>query len=86
MRVGYAVFQVTAANVIASLSLEAAIVCGQSPGAVRMLVFISEDNVFSDELPDGMYKATRGSAENNKECSATWRLVSPTDILDVSLC
>jgi hypothetical protein len=44
----------------------------------------AEDNVYSDELPDGMYKATLGSAVNNKECSATWRLQVPSDITDVS--
>lgn len=186
VRAGYAVFQVSAANVITSMRLEADILCGRSPDAVRILVsrntgigwhevwrsnmpgrhkvrlklreqvagtpfclikiemtraeepvgldtfrvfattqvnrrtlpaltlgsneivlwadeqaetlelwpflhaglyketVFSEDSVFSDELPDGMYKATLGSAVNNKECSATWRLVSPTDILDVS--
>ena len=186
LRAGYAVFQVSAANVITSMSLAADILCGRSPGAVRILVsrnagigwqevwrseksgrqevrlklreqvagtpfclikielaraeepvgldtfrvftttlvnkrtlpaltlgsneivlhageqaetlelwpflhaglyketVFAEEDVFSDELPDGMYKATLGSAVNNKECSATWRLVSPTDILDVS--
>ena len=186
VRAGYAVFQVSAANVITSMRLEADILCGPAPGAVRILVsrnagigwqevwrneqpgqrkvklklreqvagtpfclikiemtrgeepvglntfrvfattlvnhrtlpaltlgsneivlradeqaetlelwpflhgdlyketVFAEDNVFSDALPDGVYKATLGSAVNNKECSATWRLASPTDILDVS--
>jgi len=44
----------------------------------------AEDSVFSDQLPDGGYKPTLGSAVNNKECSATWRSQVPTDIMDVS--
>jgi hypothetical protein len=52
-------------------------------GKYKESVF-AEDSVFSDQLPDGMYKATLGSAVHNKECSATWRLTVPTDIMDVS--
>jgi hypothetical protein len=44
----------------------------------------AEDGVFSAKEPDGHYKATLGSGVNNKECSATWRVQSPSDILDVS--
>lgn len=44
----------------------------------------AEDGIFSAKEPDGHYKATLGSGVNNKECSATWRVQAPTDILDVS--
>ena len=52
-------------------------------GQYKESVF-AEDSVFSDGLPDGAYKATLGSGENNRQCSATWRLQAPTDITDVS--
>jgi hypothetical protein len=42
---------------------------------------IEEDGVFSDQKPDGMYKATLGAGVNGRECSVTWRLAVPTDIL-----
>lgn len=44
----------------------------------------AEDSVFSAKEPDGMYKATLGSGVDNKECSVTWRVQVPNDILDVS--
>jgi hypothetical protein len=44
----------------------------------------AEDGVFSAKEPDGMYKATLGSGMDKKECSVTWRLQVPNDILDVS--
>lgn len=44
----------------------------------------AEDGVFSAKEPDGMYKATLGSWIDSKECSATWRMRVPNDILDVS--
>jgi hypothetical protein len=49
----------------------------------RETVF-AEDSVFSAKEPDGMYKATLGSGVNNKECSVTWRVPVPNDIVDVS--
>jgi hypothetical protein len=45
---------------------------------------VEEDNVFSDEQPDGMYKATLGAGVNGRECSVTWRLAVPTDITAVT--
>lgn len=44
----------------------------------------AENDVFSAKEPDGHYKATLGSSVNNKECSATWRVDAPSDIVDVS--
>lgn len=43
-----------------------------------------EHNVFSDRLPDGMYKATLGAALNGAECWATWRLTVPSDVTAVT--
>jgi len=40
--------------------------------------------VYSDDKPDGMYKATLGAGENNRECTATWRVAVPTDITGVT--
>ncbi len=44
----------------------------------------AEDGVFSAKEPDGAYKATLGSGVDKKECSVTWRMQVPNDILDVS--
>jgi len=52
-------------------------------GHYRETVF-QEDHVFSAEKPDGIYKATLGSAVNGRECSATWRVAVPTDITRVT--
>ncbi|MGO9202936.1 MAG: discoidin domain-containing protein [Limisphaerales bacterium] len=52
-------------------------------GKYKETVF-AEDGVFSGKEPDGMYKATLGSGVDKKECSITWRLQAPSDILDVS--
>ncbi len=52
-------------------------------GQYRQTVF-EEEGVFSTQKPDGIYKATLGSAVNGKECQATWRMAVPTDIIDVS--
>ena len=49
----------------------------------RQTVF-AEEGVFCTQQPDGIYKATLGSAVNGKECQATWRVAVPTDIVDVS--
>ncbi len=43
----------------------------------------AEDSVFSAKEPDGIYKATLGSGVDNKECSVTWRVQVPNDIVDV---
>jgi hypothetical protein len=45
---------------------------------------LTEDGVFSAKEPDGMYKATLGSGVDKRECSVTWRMELPSDILDVS--
>lgn len=42
-------------------------------------------DVFSDEQPDGMYKATLGAGVDDKLCSATWRLDVPTEIADFTV-
>jgi len=52
-------------------------------GLYRQTVF-QEDRVHGTEEPDGIYKATLGSAVNGEECSATWRLEVPTDITGVT--
>lgn len=49
----------------------------------RQTVF-AEDSVFSAKEPDGAYKATLGAAVDKKECSATWRMQVPNDIVDLS--
>ncbi len=54
-------------------------------GQYKETVFAAED-VSSDETPDGMYKATLGAGANNKECSVTWRMQVPSDIVDVWYC
>lgn len=43
-----------------------------------------ESDLFSDTLPDGIYKATLGAGVNGRPASATWRLQVPTDIVDVA--
>jgi len=40
----------------------------------------SEKDVYSDEKPDGMYKATVGAGKNGTPCEVTWRINVPTDI------
>ncbi|MHC4400599.1 MAG: discoidin domain-containing protein [Planctomycetota bacterium] len=52
-------------------------------GQYRNTVF-QEEGVYSDQKPDGCYKATVGSGVNGKECSATWRLNVPTDVTGVT--
>jgi hypothetical protein len=54
-----------------------------SAGRYRETV-AEEEDVFSTEEPDGIYKATLGSAVNGKECRAIWRLEVPTNITDVT--
>ena len=44
----------------------------------------SEKNVYSNEKPDGMYKATLGAGRNGTPCEVTWRVKAPTDILGVT--
>jgi hypothetical protein len=53
-------------------------------GRYRETVF-AEHAVFSDQQPDGHYKATLGAGVNEQACWATWRLAVPTDIVDVTL-
>lgn len=45
---------------------------------------LQEERVHGTKEPDGIYKATLGSAVNGEECSATWRLEVPTDITGVT--
>jgi hypothetical protein len=45
----------------------------------------AESGVFSDQQPDGQYKATLGAGVNGQPGWATWRLAVPTDIVDVAL-
>ena len=52
-------------------------------GLYRETVF-QEDRVHGTNEPDGIYKATLGSAVDGEECSATWLLEVPTDITDVT--
>ncbi len=52
-------------------------------GQYRQTVF-SEEDVYSSETADGIYKATLGSAVNGKECQATWRVEVPSDITSVT--
>ena len=52
-------------------------------GQYRQTVYETE-NVHSADEPDGFYKATLGSAANDRECFATWRLEVPTDITGVT--
>ncbi|MHC4176860.1 MAG: discoidin domain-containing protein, partial [Planctomycetota bacterium] len=52
-------------------------------GLYRQTVF-QEDRVHGTEEPDGIYKATLGSAINGEECFATWRLEVPTHITSVT--
>ena len=41
-------------------------------------------NIYTDEKPDGMYKATLGAGTNSVPCEATWRVEVPTDIRGVT--
>ncbi len=52
-------------------------------GQYRQTVF-DEQDVYSTETPDGIYKATLGSAINGKECQATWQVQVPSDITRVT--
>jgi hypothetical protein len=40
-------------------------------------------DLFSDSLPDGAYKATLGTGADKRPCSVVWRVEVPTDIVDV---
>ncbi len=42
-------------------------------------------NIYTDEKPDGMYKATLGAAVDGAVCEAVWRMETPTDILGATL-
>jgi hypothetical protein len=42
-------------------------------------------NIYTDEKPDGMYKATLGAGVDGVPCEVTWRIEVPTDICGVSL-
>ena len=53
-------------------------------GKYRETVY-AESGVFSDQQPDGQYKATLGAGVNGQPGWATWRLAVPTDIVDVTL-
>lgn len=44
----------------------------------------SEKDIYSDEKPDGMYKATLGAGRNAAPCEVVWRLEAPTDITSVT--
>jgi hypothetical protein len=52
-------------------------------GLYQQTVF-QENRVHGTKEPDGIYKATLGSAVNGEGCSATWRLEVPTDITGVT--
>ena len=52
-------------------------------GGYRQTVF-EEQDVYCTEKPDGIYKATLGSAVNGEECLATWRLEVPADVTGVT--
>ena len=43
------------------------------------------DNIYTDDKPDGMYKATLGAGADGVPCQAQWCLEAPTDILGVTL-
>jgi hypothetical protein len=42
-------------------------------------------NIYTDEEPDGMYKATLGAGANGLPCEATWRVNAPAEILGCTL-
>jgi len=42
-------------------------------------------NIYTDQKPDGMYKATLGAAVNGAVCEAVWRVETPTEILGATL-
>ena len=48
-------------------------------GQYETTVFSARD-VYSDEKPDGMYKATLGAGRNGTACEVVWRVKAPTDI------
>ncbi len=52
-------------------------------GQYKTTVF-SEKDVYSDEKPDGMYKATLGAGRNAAPCEVVWRVEAPTDISRVT--
>lgn len=41
-------------------------------------------NIYTDEIPDGMYKATLGAGIDDVPCEAMWHIEVPTDILGVT--
>lgn len=41
---------------------------------------VQEEDVHSDDLPDGGYKATLGAGVKGKPCTVTWRVDVPTEI------
>ena len=43
------------------------------------------ENIYTDDKPDGMYKATLGAAVNGAVCEALWRVETPTDIVGAAL-
>jgi hypothetical protein len=52
-------------------------------GQYKTTVF-SEKDVYSDEEPDGMYKATLGAGKDGTPCEVVWRVEVPTDISGVT--
>ena len=52
-------------------------------GQYKTTVF-SEKDVYTDEEPDGMYKATLGAGKNGVPCEVVWRVEVPTDISGVT--
>ncbi len=52
-------------------------------GQYKTTVF-SEKDVYTDEEPDGMYKATLGAGKNGVPCEVVWRVEVPTDISRVT--
>lgn len=49
-----------------------------------MTTVFSEKDAYSDEEPDGMYKATLGAGRNAAPCEVVWRVEAPTDISRVT--
>jgi hypothetical protein len=45
----------------------------------------SSRNIYTDEKPDGMYKATLGAAVNGEACEVVWCIDTPTHILGATL-
>lgn len=52
-------------------------------GQYKTTVF-SEKDLYCDEKPDGMYKATLGAGKNDAPCEVVWRVEVPTDISRVT--